>query len=201
MRRRRKRCQQTTSILDSRSHLDRGNSVCKFPSLTFKSSLGNQGHGQQSTRTRKTTAQNSDTPKRHVTSVRKGNAARCFDGVASSSRCLIQHEAPSAPVTQKGTTPVTPASTQISSIGPPPNVDTPDVIQEGSKCPSPDPLHMLLHRSCSPCNQPPDILVADTPERDYGLKVTWRRRKDLMTVMKERGHLSDSDMLIHSSSS
>lgn len=189
-RRGRRRCQSATSILDSR------NSACKFPSLTFKSRL-NQPH--QPRTTRKTAAQNSDTPKRHVTSVRRGNAARCSEGAASSRRCSIQPEAPSDPVEQRGRTPATPASAQFSSFGPPPNVDTPDVTQEGSKCPSPSPLHMLLRRSCSPRNQPPDILVVDTPERDYGLKVTWRRRKDLMTMMKERGHLSDSDVLIHSS--
>lgn len=190
-RRGRRRCQSATSILDSR------NSVCKFPSLTFKSTLRNQPRQPRSTR--RTAAQNSDTPKRPVTSARRGNAARRSDGAASSSRCLLQPEAPSDPVEQRGRTPETPASAHFSSFAPPPNADTPDVIQEGSKCPSPSPLHMLLRRSCSPCSQPPDILVADTPERDYGLKVTWRRRKDLMTVMKERGHLSDSDVLIHSS--
>lgn len=190
-RRGRRKCQSATSILDGR------NSVCKFPSLTFKTILKNQPH--QPRNTRKAAAQNSDTPGRRVTSVRRGNAARRSDGVASSSRCLIQPEAPSDPIEQRGQALATPTSTRFSSFGPPPNVDTPGAIEEGSKCPSPSPLHMLLCCSCSTCNQPPDILVADTPERDYGLKVTWRRRKDLMTMMKERGHLSDSDVLIHSS--
>lgn len=188
-RRGRRRCQSATSILHSR------NSVCKFPSLTFKSRLKNQPRQPQGTKT--TAAQSSDTSKRHVTLVGRGDAVRCPEGAASSSRCLIQPEAPSDPVQQRGRTPATAASAQFSRFGPPPNVDAPDVIQD--KCPSPSPLHVLLRCSGSPCNQPPDILVADTPERDYGLKVTWRRRKDLMTVMKERGHLSDSDVLIHSS--
>lgn len=198
-RRGRGRCQSATSILDSCSQLDRRNSACKFPSLTFVSGLRNQAHQQQSGCTRKTAAHESDKPKRHTTSVRKGNVARSSDDAASTSRCLTQPGTPSAPVRPRGMTPVTLASPHVNSFGPPSNVDTPDVTQEGRECPSPGPLHMLLHRSSSPCIQPPDILVADTPERDYGLKVTWRRRKDLMTVMKERGHLSESDMLIHSS--
>lgn len=173
--------------------------MCKFPSLTFKSRLGDQPRRQPSAQTRKAAAPNSDTPQRRVTSARNGHAGRCSDGAASSSRCLIQPGALSAPDKQRESTSTTPGSAEVSSFGPPPNVDTPDVTQEGSRCPSPNPLHMLLHRSCSPRHQPPDILVADTPERDYGLKVTWRRRKDLMTVMKARGCLSDSDVLIHSS--
>lgn len=198
-RRGRGRCRSATSILDSRSQLDRRTSASKFPSLTFMSGLRNQPHQQQSGRTRKTAAQKSDKPKGHTTSVRKGNEARSSDDAASTSRCLTQPGTPSAPVRPRGTTPATLASPHFNSFGPPSNVDTPDVTQEGRESPSPGPLHMLLHRSCSPCSQPPDILVADTPEGDYGLKVTWRRRKDLMTVMKERGHLSESDMLIHSS--
>lgn len=190
-RRGRRKRQSATSILDSRD------SVCKFPPLAFKPIFKKQPH--QPRNARETAAQNSDTPKRHVASVRRGEAARCSDGAASSSRCLIRPEAPLDPVEQRGQTLTTRAPARFSGFGPPPNVDTPDVIEGASKCPSPGPLHLLLRGSRSPCNQPPDILVADTPERDYGLKVTWRRRKDLMTVMKERGHLSDSDVLIPSS--
>lgn len=187
-RRGRRRCQSATSVLDSR------NGVCKYPSLTFKSRLKNQP--PQTRSARKTAAQNSDAPKRRV---RRGNAVRCSDGAASSSRGPLQPEAPSEPVERRGRTPATLAPAPSSRSGPPPPVDTPDATQERGRCPSPGPLHALLHRSCSPRNQPPDVLVADTPERDYGLKVTWRRRKDLMTRMKDSGHLSDADVLIHSS--
>lgn len=145
-RRGRRRCQSATSILHST------NSVCKFPSLTFESRLPKQTPG---------------TPRRQVTPVRRGNAARCSEGAASSSRCSIPPEVPSDPA-EGGR--------------------TPDVLEEG-------------RQRAPPRHQPPDILVADTPERDYGLKVTWRRRKDLMTAMKASGHLSDSDVLIHSSCS
>lgn len=96
----------------------------------------------------------------------------------------------------------TPASsdfitTEDGSVGPPPDVDTPKVIQEQSNDPPAIALHLLFPQSCTPpCNEPADTLVADTPERDYGLKVTWRRRRGLMLLLKERGHLSDSDVFI-----
>lgn len=201
--------------------------MCKFPSLTFQTRSRDQSHQPKSTHKRKATectvvsdagnqpqglcqirtvssAQYSDTPKRQTTSVRKRNVERYSDGAASSSRCLDQLETPSVQVKERCGIPAdgasTPASNELSSVGPPPDVDTPKVIQEESSGPSPTSLHLLLPQSCTPsCNQPPDILVADTPERDYGLKVTWRRRRRLMLLFKERGHLSDSDVFSHSS--
>jgi hypothetical protein len=38
--------------------------------------------------------------------------------------------------------------------------------------------------------------VADTPEQDYGLRVTWRRRKGLMMALEEGGYLSKVDALV-----
>lgn len=56
-------------------------------------------------------------------------------------------------------------------------------------------LHWLLTEWSMPlCSQPSQILVANTPERHYGLKVTWRRREEFMILLKQRGHLSDSDV-------
>ncbi|XP_067247037.1 RAD9, HUS1, RAD1-interacting nuclear orphan protein 1 isoform X2 [Chanodichthys erythropterus] len=37
------------------------------------------------------------------------------------------------------------------------------------------------------------ILVKDTPEKDYGLRVTWRRRKGLMKLLIDRGQLLLTD--------
>ncbi len=178
----------------------------KAAESTVVSDAGNQPRGK-SKRT-VSSAQCVDTPKRQLTSIRKRNVERFSDGAASSSRCLDPPETPSVQVTERCRIPADGASTpapnefstsEVSSVGPPPDVDTPKVIQEGSSCPSSASLHLLLPQPCTPpCNQPPDILVADTPERDYGVKVTWRRRRGLMLLLKERGHLSDSDVLIHS---
>lgn len=170
---------------------------------------GNQAQEVCQTRTI-SSAQCSDTPKRQTTSIRTRKVERHSDGASSSKRSLDQPETLTAQVEERcriladGST--TPAANElsnieVSSIGPPPDVDTPKVLQEESSDPSPACLHLLLPQSCTLlCSHPPEILVTDTPERDYGLKVTWRRRRSQMLLLKERGHLSESDVLIHSSS-
>ncbi|KAM6896753.1 RAD9, HUS1, RAD1-interacting nuclear orphan protein 1 [Lycodopsis pacificus] len=222
VRRGRRRCVSATSVLDSCSHLSRKKSVCKFPSLSFQTRSRDESHQPKSTRTKTSTecdagnqpqgscrikrtvssAQYSDTPKKQPTSIRKRNEERFSNGAASCSRCLDEPEAPSIQVTEKCRIPADGASTpsnEVSGVSPPPDVDTPKVIQGGSSCPPFTSLHLLQAPPCTPpCNQPPDILVADTPERDYGVKVTWRRRRGLMMMLKERGQLSDSDALINS---
>ncbi|XP_028306730.1 RAD9, HUS1, RAD1-interacting nuclear orphan protein 1 [Gouania willdenowi] len=73
---------------------------------------------------------------------------------------------------------------------------TPAQVEDESIRSSP---HPLLYAPCTPpCTQQPDALAVDTPEKDYGVKVTWRRRKELMCLLKERGFLSESDALSHS---
>ncbi|XP_029317593.1 RAD9, HUS1, RAD1-interacting nuclear orphan protein 1 [Cottoperca gobio] len=220
----RRKCLSATSIIDSCSQLSRKKSVCKFPTLSFQTRSRDQSHQPKSTCTKKSTestvvseagnqphgscqikrtvssAQSSDTPKRRTTSSRKRNVKICSKGTASSSTCLDQPVTPSIQVTEKCRIPTdgvaTPVSTEVSSVSPPPDVDTPKVIQEGSSCPTHISLPLPQAQPCPP-PEPPDILVANTPERDYGLKVTWRRRRGLMLLLKERGHLSDSDALIH----
>ncbi|AWO98196.1 putative RAD9 HUS1 RAD1-interacting nuclear orphan protein 1 [Scophthalmus maximus] len=226
LRRGRRKCQSaTTSILDRCSQLSRKNSVCKFPSLSFQTRSRDQSHQPKSVRTARKAAESTvvsgnqprgscqikkavscaqklDTPRRQSASFRIRKAERSSDVAASSSRCVDRAETPSIGgetlrVRADGAS--TPASSEFSDIGLAPDVDTPNLIQEGSSCPSSPSVHLLLARSCTPpCNQPPDILVADTPERDYGVKVTWRKRKGLMSMLKERGLLSDSDVLIQS---
>ncbi|KAM3858955.1 RAD9, HUS1, RAD1-interacting nuclear orphan protein 1 [Diretmus argenteus] len=170
--------------------------------------LGNQRQGscQINRAVSHQSAQHIDTPKRK-SSVRKNNVEDLgvSDDAASSSRCLDQPEAPSLCSTGRCKIPAASASTppstklhtpNVSSVITPPNVDTPEVLEERGSCASSPLLHLLS--STPPHNQPPDILVADTPERDYGVKVTWRRRRGLMMMLKERGLLSNSDALIHS---
>nr|XP_057934441.1 RAD9, HUS1, RAD1-interacting nuclear orphan protein 1 [Doryrhamphus excisus] len=85
------------------------------------------------------------------------------------------------------------ASISSSSICTPPDVDTPKVTREDGSSSA----HWILAQPCTPPHhQMPDVLVPDTPERHYGLKVTWRRRTNLMLMLKERGLLSECDMLI-----
>ena len=44
--------------------------------------------------------------------------------------------------------------------------------------------------------EPGPILVKDTPEEKYGIKVTWRRRRHLFAYLRERGKLSRSQFLV-----
>nr|XP_019947871.1 PREDICTED: RAD9, HUS1, RAD1-interacting nuclear orphan protein 1 [Paralichthys olivaceus] len=221
-RRGRRKCQSTTSILDRSSQLSRKTSVCKFPSLSFQtrsrdhqpkstrakkatesavvSDAGNQPHGSCRIKKAVSSAQHIDTPKRQCASIRTKKVERVSDGAASTSRCVDSAEASSVRgerCTIQADAASTPAAAEFSSIGPAPDVDTPKLIQEGSSCPYSPSIHLLQAHS-PPSNQPPDILVANTPEEDYGLKVTWRKRKGLMLLLKERGHLSDSHVFIHS---
>uniref|UniRef100_A0A8C9LBP7 RAD9-HUS1-RAD1 interacting nuclear orphan 1 n=1 Tax=Pavo cristatus TaxID=9049 RepID=A0A8C9LBP7_PAVCR len=39
-------------------------------------------------------------------------------------------------------------------------------------------------------------LVMDTPEREYGIKVTWRHRPHLLKYLRDRGKLSTADVLV-----
>ncbi|XP_004648212.1 RAD9, HUS1, RAD1-interacting nuclear orphan protein 1 [Octodon degus] len=45
--------------------------------------------------------------------------------------------------------------------------------------------------------EPGPVLVKDTPEEKYGLKVTWRRRRHLLAYLRERGKLSRSQFLVN----
>ncbi|XP_077090892.1 RAD9, HUS1, RAD1-interacting nuclear orphan protein 1 [Siphateles boraxobius] len=82
-----------------------------------------------------------------------------------------------------------------STVPEPPNVETPKMPHFSS--PSPTNVRHLLFSSNQP-NTPPrsentSILVKDTPEKDYGLGVTWRRRKGLMKLLIDRGQLLLTD--------
>ncbi|XP_031239423.1 RAD9, HUS1, RAD1-interacting nuclear orphan protein 1 [Mastomys coucha] len=44
--------------------------------------------------------------------------------------------------------------------------------------------------------EPGPVLVKDTPEEKYGIKVTWRRRRHLFAYLKERGKLNRSQFLV-----
>ncbi|XP_076862469.1 RAD9, HUS1, RAD1-interacting nuclear orphan protein 1 [Brachyhypopomus gauderio] len=80
----------------------------------------------------------------------------------------------------------------------PPQVDTPE-MPHGDCSPSPNIFQLLFsinQPKTPPRSQDLDLLVKDTPERDYGLKVTWRRRKTLMKLLRDRGQLLGSEAII-----
>lgn len=218
MRRGRRGQASTTSILSAHSQISsRKSSVCKFPPLTFEGRNQNQpkrtlrkrppqcpgasdkGKEPERLRPKKTSGANEqETPSRKVHSVRRRNAASCSDGEASCSRSLKHPGAPATLVvggqTEGGVTPPPGESSnsKVISFGPVPDVDTPNLLQETFGDPVPAFLRLFLPRPVTPPeHRQPDVLVPNTPERDYGLKVTWRRRTSLMLLLKNSGRLSD----------
>ncbi|XP_028684996.2 RAD9, HUS1, RAD1-interacting nuclear orphan protein 1 isoform X2 [Macaca mulatta] len=55
-----------------------------------------------------------------------------------------------------------------------------------------------LHTGTPDSPEPGPVLVEDTPEDKYGIKVTWRRRQHLLAYLRERGKLSRSQFLVKS---
>ncbi|XP_072233493.1 RAD9, HUS1, RAD1-interacting nuclear orphan protein 1 [Leuresthes tenuis] len=189
------------------SHKPKSTRTKKGAECTVASNVRNQPRESGQSKRTVSSAQSRDTPKRQLSTIRKRNAETFSDGGVSGDRCLEQPEMPPAEVIESCRIPAdgasTPASndfsnTEVGNVSSPPDVDTPKIRHEGSSCPSSPSVHSLLAQPRTPpCNPLPDVLVADTPERDYGVKVTWRRRRGWMLMLKERGHLSESDVLIH----
>ncbi|NP_001314963.1 RAD9, HUS1, RAD1-interacting nuclear orphan protein 1 [Danio rerio] len=78
-----------------------------------------------------------------------------------------------------------------SLVPDPPHVETPEVPNCSSI--SPSNVQQLIFPP-SQAKTPPraentSVLVEDTPEKDYGLRVTWRRRKGLMKLLIDKGQL------------
>lgn len=211
----------TTSILSGYSQIStRKSSVCKFPPLTFEARNQNQPkptlkrralqcpgvsekqpHGHRPEKT--SSANDQETPSRQVHSVRRRKVVRCSDGEASCSRSLDRPRAPATLVAEgPAEGDVTPPprelnNSTVTSFGPLPDVDTPNVPHETFSDPVPAFLRVFVPQPVTPPgHQQPDVLVPNTPERDYGLKVTWRRRTSLLLLLKGSGRLSDSDVSI-----
>ncbi|XP_061768001.1 RAD9, HUS1, RAD1-interacting nuclear orphan protein 1 [Nerophis ophidion] len=175
-RRRRGKCNSVTSILDACSQLHRKtSSVCKFPPLSFKSGSKGQHRAQQAA----------------------SNAA-VFEGNGLENTAACQKMTKKAVTKRKNVKATFDGGASMDSICTPPHVNTPKVTREDNRSLSFTPsVHWILAQPHSPPRrQKPDVLVPDTPERHYGVKVTWRRRTDLMSLLKERGLLSECDMLI-----
>lgn len=60
---------------------------------------------------------------------------------------------------------------------------------------TPGPQRSFVSRDDS-CGRKMSVLVRDTPEHEYGVRVTWRRRSLLMKYLREKGVLSTSDTLV-----
>lgn len=83
-----------------------------------------------------------------------------------------------------------------SSVLTPPHIETPEMARYEQ--PASSSVLSLFFSQNHPRTPPrtENVLVRDTPESDYGLKVTWRRRKKLMRLLTERGQLLDTEAMI-----
>ncbi|XP_057180305.1 RAD9, HUS1, RAD1-interacting nuclear orphan protein 1 isoform X2 [Triplophysa rosa] len=93
------------------------------------------------------------------------------------------------PVSKEGQTPNT------ISVPAPLEVETPE-MPHCSSASSASVSHLLFppnQAKTPPRTENTSVLVEDTPEKDYGLRVTWRRRKGLMKVLMDRGKLLVTD--------
>ncbi|XP_034501027.1 RAD9, HUS1, RAD1-interacting nuclear orphan protein 1 isoform X2 [Ailuropoda melanoleuca] len=86
----------------------------------------------------------------------------------------------------------------------PPDIQTPEssLVKEGPN-PSDQRESSLpscsFHTSTPKGPEPGPILVEDTPEEKYGIKVTWRRRHHLFAYLRERGKLNKDQFLVKNS--
>ncbi|XP_033845791.1 RAD9, HUS1, RAD1-interacting nuclear orphan protein 1 [Periophthalmus magnuspinnatus] len=211
----RRRCQSTTSIIGNFTQLSRKGSVCssRFPTLLFEkreqhsqkekkkasndcsSSASNESYHQAFCQNTNAVC---NVPNMEI--LHQNDIVKVYNGsdlkkkttpsqiqffTASETSCLLL-ENPSSH-RSKDCTNADNAPVQLSTI-------KPTITEKYST---------YSHLLCSPptCTPPGsrilDTLAPDTPERDYGVKVTWRRRRSLMLLLKEKGHLSDSDSIIH----
>ncbi|XP_039317510.1 RAD9, HUS1, RAD1-interacting nuclear orphan protein 1 [Saimiri boliviensis] len=85
----------------------------------------------------------------------------------------------------------------------PPDIQTPELSSMKEELIPPDQKEnnlssCSLHTGTPSSPEPGPVLVKDTPEDKYGIKVTWRRRKHLFAYLRERGKLSRSQFFVKS---
>ncbi|KAM6418108.1 RAD9, HUS1, RAD1-interacting nuclear orphan protein 1 [Pluvialis apricaria] len=160
----------------------------KFPPLTFENPEGSAVRPSDSLNySRKNTQHTRCQPK-------QGTAAKANIQVNSPENC---RESPLLPTPQ-------PVEPEVFS---PPDVETPQAPSiRNWRCSSTLPQRSSHARhsekelafDTDPCGRGESaaVLVTDTPEREYGVKVTWRRRPHLMKYLRDRGKLSAADILV-----
>ncbi|XP_056133828.1 RAD9, HUS1, RAD1-interacting nuclear orphan protein 1 isoform X2 [Lampris incognitus] len=190
VRRGRRKYQSATSILDRCTDLSKKTSVCKFPSLTFQRRERDQSHQPKHTLRKKASDSSflSD-------SVNQQQESSSLNRTVSHRSVYRQdaHKRVSSSVRVKNAEDSELPACVASTSGHLDPLEVPAVCETGG-CVIPafspsTPPSTESQPSTPPHNQAPVVLVADTPEKDYGVKVTWRRRRGLMMLLKEGGHL------------
>lgn len=97
-----------------------------------------------------------------------------------------------------------PAPRSCDNIASPPNIKTPDASPARNAALAPATVDLPTPKSRretiqvaadTPQGSGP-VLAEDTPEHEYGVRVTWRRRQGLMKYLKSRGRLESSQIKV-----
>ncbi|NXD07119.1 RHNO1 protein, partial [Nothocercus nigrocapillus] len=152
---------------------------CKFPPLTFETSEGHARHL-------------SDRPDHSRKNVRLSHRQPPKRTVAKAN---IQADSPKNTAELSSSPAAQPAEPEVSSC---PDTQTQNLPSGrnwscSSTLPQMSGHAWLLHNMLAPNIDPPGredlatVLVADTPEHVYGVKVTWRQRPHILRYLRERG--------------
>ncbi|NXA72787.1 RHNO1 protein, partial [Thryothorus ludovicianus] len=151
-----------------------GAAACRFPPLTFENPeahvvppLDDPNHSQRN-------AQCSHNQPE------KGTAADDNIQVKSPENC---GEPAPQPVEQE---PLSPADAEAAQVPSPRNGRCSNTLSQSSHAWHPE---KELALGMDPCGrgEAAAVLVTDTPEHEYGVKVTWRRRPHIMKYLREQG--------------
>lgn len=199
---RRKKHQLPTSI-SNRTPLStqvRRSAVCRYPALLFETSNSvaprhRRGLGIKSVASHVGDFSGRRPPEGHVDGT--GSSTSLNTGVHDHARRSKAPELGGGKLATPSSVTVCTRTPESSSTLTPPRIETPEMPHLH---PSASPLPLSLFSPNQPQTPPrtENLLVRDTPESDYGLKVTWRRRKKLMRLLTERGHLLHTDVMISS---
>ncbi|NXO10802.1 RHNO1 protein, partial [Oriolus oriolus] len=152
----------------------RGAVGCRFPPLTFENPQGHAVHPlDDPNRLRKNAQSSHNQPK-------KGTAANANIQVKSPENC---GEPAPQPVEQEVLSPPEAEAAQVPS---PRNGRCSNTLSQCSHAWHPE---KELAFGIEPCERGESaaVLVTDTPEHEYGIKVTWRRRPHIMKYLREQG--------------
>ncbi|NXE96193.1 RHNO1 protein, partial [Menura novaehollandiae] len=148
--------------------------ACRFPPLTFENPEGHAVHLLDDlNHLRKNTQCSHSQPK-------KGTAANTNIQVKTPENC---REPALQPIEQEDFSPPVAEAAQVLS---PMNWRCSNTLSQSSHAWHPE---KELAFGIDPCGRGESaaVLVTDTPEHEYGVKVTWRRRPHLMKYLREQG--------------
>ncbi|XP_058629300.1 RAD9, HUS1, RAD1-interacting nuclear orphan protein 1 [Onychostoma macrolepis] len=176
---------------------------CKYIPLSFEATTAGSQYQREnfsSSRTKNDRLVSSDSHSKELRETprrtrfpQKGVERRMAAHVISTSR--RSEVSKNVQFHKNGTTRDSVQTPNTSSVPEPPNVETPEMPHCSSTSPS-NVQHLLFppnQAKTPPRTENSSVLVKDTPEKDYGLRVTWRRRKGLMKLLIDRGQLLPAD--------